>query len=172
MPTWFGASTVPKKALRASLKFIDTQILHQTPIPALGTSELLIHTVSCFYLQCLCYWLILQIDAENISLTIESLDRFVASALVCQGIVPCSLISPSVGITVNTLELYRVARLHSPHFSIQAYIKSICDLHSVSLFLFVYMSYLTLLIFRLSFRDIYLDNSPSPSTSTFKFALG
>ncbi|KIK35300.1 hypothetical protein CY34DRAFT_26644 [Suillus luteus UH-Slu-Lm8-n1] len=67
--------------------------------------------------------------AENISLTIESLDRFVASALVCQGIVPCSLISPSVGITVNALELYCVARLRSPHFSIQAYIKSICDLH-------------------------------------------
>lgn len=172
MPTWFWASTMPKRALRASSKFIDTQILHQTPILALGTSELLIHTASCFYLHHLCYWLILQIDAENISLTIKSLDRFVASALGRQGIVPCSPISPSVGITIDALELYYVARLRSPHFFIQVYIKSICDLHGVSLFLFVYMSYLTLLILRLSFRDIYLDNSPSPSTSTFKFTLG
>ncbi|KIK33852.1 hypothetical protein CY34DRAFT_26971 [Suillus luteus UH-Slu-Lm8-n1] len=70
--------------------------------------------------------------AENISLTIESLDRFVASALVRQGIVPCSPISPSVGITVDALELYRVARLRSPHFSIQVYVKSICDLHGVN----------------------------------------
>ncbi|KAG2058448.1 hypothetical protein BDR06DRAFT_968459 [Suillus hirtellus] len=77
-------------------------------------------------------WNIRVIDtyyAENISLTIESLDHFVASALVHQGIVPCSPISPSVGITVDALELYHVARLHSPHFSIQADVKSICDLH-------------------------------------------
>ncbi|KIK40552.1 hypothetical protein CY34DRAFT_24782 [Suillus luteus UH-Slu-Lm8-n1] len=67
--------------------------------------------------------------ADNVSLTIASTDRFVASALVRHGVIPCSPISPSVAISIDALELYRVARLCNPHFSIQAYVKSICDLH-------------------------------------------
>ncbi|KAI6148047.1 hypothetical protein BKA82DRAFT_4329966 [Pisolithus tinctorius] len=41
---------------------------------------------------------------------------------------PCSPIRPSMAITINALELYCVARLCSPHFSIQAFVKTICDL--------------------------------------------
>ncbi|KAG1871810.1 hypothetical protein DFJ58DRAFT_713769 [Suillus subalutaceus] len=68
-------------------------------------------------------------DAEKVSVTIASTDHFVTSALVRHGIIPCSPISPSVTISIDALELYRVAWLWNPHFSIQAFVKSICDLH-------------------------------------------
>ncbi|KAG1894669.1 uncharacterized protein F5891DRAFT_1130867 [Suillus fuscotomentosus] len=44
---------------------------------------------------------------------------------------PCFPISPVMGITLEALELYRVAHLRSPHLSIQAFVKMICDLHGV-----------------------------------------
>ncbi|KAG1837203.1 hypothetical protein C8R48DRAFT_751645 [Suillus tomentosus] len=44
---------------------------------------------------------------------------------------PCSPISPTVGITTEALDLYRVAHLRSPHLSIQAFVKTVCDLHGV-----------------------------------------
>ncbi|KAG2350209.1 hypothetical protein BDR05DRAFT_971794 [Suillus weaverae] len=71
------------------------------------------------------------LDAEKVSVTIESTNHFVASALVRHGVIPCSPISPSVAISIDALELYRIAQLHNPHFSIQAYVKSICDLHGL-----------------------------------------
>lgn len=60
-------------------------------------------------------------------------DQFITSALVRQGIIPCSPISPSMGITTNVLEFYHVANLRSPHLSIQAFVKTLCDLHTVGL---------------------------------------
>ena len=45
---------------------------------------------------------------------------------------PCSPINPTVGITTDALELYRVANLRNPHLSIQAFVKTLCDLHTVS----------------------------------------
>ncbi|KAG2108078.1 hypothetical protein DEU56DRAFT_874537 [Suillus clintonianus] len=45
---------------------------------------------------------------------------------------PCSPISPTVGITTEALDLYRVAHLRSPQLSIQAFVKTMCDLHGVS----------------------------------------
>ncbi|KAG1881001.1 hypothetical protein F4604DRAFT_1879890 [Suillus subluteus] len=44
---------------------------------------------------------------------------------------PCSPISPVVGITLETLEFYRVAHLRSPHLSIQAFVKTMSDLCGV-----------------------------------------
>ncbi|KAG2030173.1 hypothetical protein BDR03DRAFT_987260 [Suillus americanus] len=70
-------------------------------------------------------------SAENVTLNILSADRTIASALVCQGIVPCSPISPTVGIMMEVLELYRVVHLRSPHLSIQSFVKSVCNLHGV-----------------------------------------
>lgn len=71
------------------------------------------------------------IGAEKVALTILSTDSFVASALVRQGIIPSSPISPTTGLTVQALELYRIARQRNPHFSIQAYVKTLCDLQGV-----------------------------------------
>ncbi|KAG0698760.1 hypothetical protein DFH29DRAFT_809887, partial [Suillus ampliporus] len=66
---------------------------------------------------------------EKVTLKILSTDRTIASALVRQGVLPCSPISPAVGMTTEVLELYHVMHLRSPHLSIQAFIKSLCDLH-------------------------------------------
>ncbi|KAG1763541.1 hypothetical protein EDD22DRAFT_979344 [Suillus occidentalis] len=59
--------------------------------------------------------------AERLPLSILSTDSFIASALIRQGVVPCSPISPSTGVTMQALNLYHIARQHNPHFSIQAY---------------------------------------------------
>jgi hypothetical protein len=80
----------------------------------------------------------------------------VASVLIHHGIIPCSPISSSVAISIDALELYRVASLCNPHFSIQAYVKSICDLHGVGFFLVSGSAYLT--ISRPSFIGTYLAN--------------
>ncbi|KAG1780720.1 hypothetical protein EV702DRAFT_1023402 [Suillus placidus] len=77
-------------------------------------------------------WIVLLCTgAEKVTLQILSTDRTIASALVRQGVFPCSPISPTVGITTEVLELYRVVHLRSPHLSIQMFVKSVCDLHEV-----------------------------------------
>ncbi|KAG1841143.1 hypothetical protein DFJ58DRAFT_666711 [Suillus subalutaceus] len=79
-------------------------------------------------------WPVTVVDAffaEKFVLKISSTDRTIASALVRQGVMPCSPISPVAGITLEALELYRVAHLRNPHLSIQAFVKTICDLHGV-----------------------------------------
>ncbi|KIN93832.1 hypothetical protein M404DRAFT_35676, partial [Pisolithus tinctorius Marx 270] len=72
------------------------------------------------------------LGAEKVNLVISADDSYIASALVRQGFMPCSPIRPSVAITINALKLYHVARLCSPHFSIQAFVKTICDLQGVA----------------------------------------
>ncbi|KAI6143412.1 hypothetical protein BKA82DRAFT_4331277 [Pisolithus tinctorius] len=59
-------------------------------------------------------------------------DSYITSTLVRQGFMPCSPIRPSMAITINALELYHVTCLHIPHFSIQAFVKTICDLQGVA----------------------------------------
>ncbi|KAG2149247.1 hypothetical protein DEU56DRAFT_729669 [Suillus clintonianus] len=69
--------------------------------------------------------------AEKVTLTLKATDSFIASALVRQGVIPCSPISPSVAVTVDALEFYRIAHLRDLHFSMQAFAKTLCDLHAV-----------------------------------------
>ncbi|KAG1899795.1 uncharacterized protein F5891DRAFT_1128794 [Suillus fuscotomentosus] len=79
-------------------------------------------------------WSISVIDmfyASKVTLRILPIDATICSAMVRQGVMPCSLISPTVGITTEALDLYRVAHLRSPHLSIQAFVKTVCDLHGV-----------------------------------------
>ncbi|KAG1806949.1 hypothetical protein EV424DRAFT_1474248 [Suillus variegatus] len=60
--------------------------------------------------------------------SISVIDMFYAtigSALVRQGVMLCSPLSPTVGITTETLDLYRVAHL-------KTFVKTICDLHGVA----------------------------------------
>ncbi|KAG2054248.1 hypothetical protein BDR06DRAFT_982467 [Suillus hirtellus] len=61
------------------------------------------------------------LDTERLPLTILLTDSFIASALVQQGVVLCSPISPSTGVTMQALNFYHIACQHNPHFSIQAY---------------------------------------------------
>ncbi|KAF9242899.1 hypothetical protein BU15DRAFT_86696 [Melanogaster broomeanus] len=74
----------------------------------------------------------MHLGAEEVICTIKPNDSYIASALIRQGLVPCSPISPTTAITINALELYRTAHLRSPHFSIQAFVKTLCDLHGVT----------------------------------------
>ncbi|KAF8515264.1 hypothetical protein BU17DRAFT_76911 [Hysterangium stoloniferum] len=46
-------------------------------------------------------------------------------------LMPSAPLSPSVCITINALELYRIAHLWSPRLSIQAWVKTLCDIHGV-----------------------------------------
>ncbi|KAG1791005.1 hypothetical protein EV424DRAFT_1549531, partial [Suillus variegatus] len=75
--------------------------------------------------------------AEKVPLTILSTDSFIASALVRQGIIPSSPISPTTGSTVQALKLYHTARQRNPHFSIQAYVKTLCDLQGVQFYAYL-----------------------------------
>ena len=73
------------------------------------------------------------VGAEKIHLAMQSpQDAFITSALVHQGVVPCSPIYPTAAFTIGALELFRIVWLCSPHFSIQAFVKTLCDLQSVS----------------------------------------
>jgi hypothetical protein len=69
---------------------------------------------------------------EKVILKISSTDHTITSAMVCQGVIPCSPISPVAGISSEALELYHVAHLRSPHLSIQVFVKTMRDLHRVN----------------------------------------
>lgn len=58
-------------------------------------------------------------------------DCSVSSALLHVGLVPCSPLTPTVAVTVRTLELFRNASLRCPHLAIQPFIKSLCDMHGM-----------------------------------------
>jgi len=60
---------------------------------------------------------------EDAKLTILPTDKTIASTIVHQGCIPSSPLTPSVCITIQCLELYRVAYLRSPHLSVQAFVK-------------------------------------------------
>ncbi|KAI6023157.1 hypothetical protein BKA83DRAFT_4053758 [Pisolithus microcarpus] len=69
--------------------------------------------------------------AEKTSITVGPTDRYLSSALVRHGLIPCSPITLKVAVTVSALNLYHTARQRCPHLSIQAYVRSLCDMHRV-----------------------------------------
>ncbi|KAJ6450265.1 hypothetical protein C8R45DRAFT_1057216 [Mycena sanguinolenta] len=66
-------------------------------------------------------------------------------------LVPCSPWTPSVAIATRVLELYRTTHIRCPQLAIQAFVKSLCDLHGVGL-----ADLLCLKQFSIAY-DIYLD---------------
>ncbi|KAI5985962.1 hypothetical protein EDD15DRAFT_2175409 [Pisolithus albus] len=70
--------------------------------------------------------------AEEVTLGMRATDHFITSALMRQGVVPCSPIHPTAAVTFGALELFRIARLRCPHFSIQAFVKTLCDLQGAT----------------------------------------
>ena len=72
------------------------------------------------------------VDAEKLLCSILPINEYIPSALVRQGMVPCSPILPSVAVTIDALELYHTSHLRCPHLSIQAFVKTLSDLHGVS----------------------------------------
>ncbi|KIK12900.1 hypothetical protein PISMIDRAFT_18389 [Pisolithus microcarpus 441] len=69
--------------------------------------------------------------AERHALYVPTEDYSVPSALVHQGVIPCAPLHPHTAVMMDALELYRIARNCSPHFSIQAFVKTVSDLQGV-----------------------------------------
>lgn len=59
-------------------------------------------------------------------------EDFISSSIMKYGLIPCAPFSATVAFTVRCVELYRVSHNRCPHLSIHAFIKSICDLHSIA----------------------------------------
>ncbi|KAJ7713835.1 hypothetical protein B0H14DRAFT_3523213 [Mycena olivaceomarginata] len=59
-------------------------------------------------------------------------DTFMASAYVRQGLMPSTPLHPTVVVTVRTLELFRVMQLRCPRLGVQAFVRGLCDLHSIT----------------------------------------
>ncbi|KAI6104922.1 hypothetical protein EV401DRAFT_2060716 [Pisolithus croceorrhizus] len=72
---------------------------------------------------------------EKVTFGMWASDLFITSALMRQGVVPCSPIHPTAAVTIGALELFRIAQLRSPHFSVQAFVKTLCDLQGFDLYL-------------------------------------
>lgn len=47
------------------------------------------------------------------------------------GAIPTAPITPSVAISIKALELYRCAKFRCPHFSVQAFVKTMLDVQEV-----------------------------------------
>ena len=60
---------------------------------------------------------------------------YVNQTLIKYGLLGTSPEVPSLAIPLQTLELYRRCRLRCPQFSIQQWVKVLCDLANVSVFL-------------------------------------
>jgi len=58
-------------------------------------------------------------------------DTKATSALVRAGYLAASPVSPSLAISLRTLELLRTIRLFKPNFSIEAFAKTVCHLYAV-----------------------------------------
>ncbi|KAJ6489101.1 hypothetical protein C8R45DRAFT_1053342 [Mycena sanguinolenta] len=67
--------------------------------------------------------------AEEMKLTVVDL----------YGLVPCSPWTPSVAIATRVLELYRTTHIRCPQLAIQAFVKSLCDLHAFSIAYDIYL---------------------------------
>ncbi|KAF7342696.1 hypothetical protein MSAN_02027500 [Mycena sanguinolenta] len=70
-------------------------------------------------------------DSNTLDVELSAGGTGVAAALIKQGLIPCSPWSPSVAISTRVLELYRTTHIRCPQLAIQAFVKSLCDLHGV-----------------------------------------
>jgi hypothetical protein len=69
--------------------------------------------------------------SRTITLSVIPTDPLLCSAFVLQGVIPSSPVRPTVGFSIQAIELFRVAHLRCPHLSQQAFIKTLSDLHTV-----------------------------------------
>ena len=65
-------------------------------------------------------------------------DQTTASTLAGLGYIGNAPFRPLVVISIKTLELYRIMRRRKPSFSVEAFVKVICDLYMACVFLIIY----------------------------------
>ena len=100
-------------------------------------------------------------------LNILGSDGLIGCTLIRQGVMPSAPGRPSVAITIQTLELYRLAHFRCPQLSISAFVKALSDIHSVCcITLNNSEPCLLLLRFSSNSKNIEPVSSPSHSTST------
>ncbi|KAJ7787485.1 hypothetical protein B0H14DRAFT_3095373 [Mycena olivaceomarginata] len=92
----------------------------------------------------------IRIEATDVELTLDSRAKGIAPGLILHGVMPCAPWNPAVAIKIRVLETYRVMHVRCPHLAIQAFVKSLCDIHGVP-----YRPYLCQQ-FSISY-DLYLD---------------
>jgi hypothetical protein len=109
------------------------------------------------------------VDEENTTVGLLSTDMFVTAAFVRNGLMPSAPLKPSVAIDIQALELYRISHLRCPRISIQSFVRTICDLHSVRFFSF--LDFVTSSTFAPRFPsiDTCLVSSPSHLICTLPF---
>ena len=61
-------------------------------------------------------------------------DQTTASVLAGLGFIGNAPFHPSVAVSMKTVELYRIVRRRKPSFSVEAFVKVICDLYMVCVF--------------------------------------
>ncbi|KAF8143148.1 hypothetical protein K438DRAFT_1876673 [Mycena galopus ATCC 62051] len=98
-------------------------------------------------------WTITVVDmfiCEKKDVSLDPRGNGVVPALIMSGLIPCAPWKPSVAVTVWVLEMYRIAHARCPHFAIQSFVKTLCDLYETP-----YLPYLRKQ-FSLCY-DLYLD---------------
>ncbi|KAJ7351595.1 hypothetical protein DFH08DRAFT_957896 [Mycena albidolilacea] len=71
-------------------------------------------------------------DTYTVDAPILSTDTYIASCLVGQGLIPCSPWKPKQAVSIRVLEMFRLARLRCPALGVQAWIKTLADLHGTA----------------------------------------
>ncbi|KAF8171730.1 hypothetical protein K438DRAFT_1981881 [Mycena galopus ATCC 62051] len=70
-------------------------------------------------------------DTRRVDVKLDPRGNGVAPALIMEGLMPCAPTSPTVAIKIRVLETYHVTHVRCPHLAIQAFVKSLCDIHRV-----------------------------------------
>lgn len=72
------------------------------------------------------------LETKNISCVYPSADGSPAPRIIRRGAIPTAPKTPSVAISIKALELYRCAHFRCPQLSIQAFVRTIMDIQTVS----------------------------------------
>jgi hypothetical protein len=84
-------------------------------------------------LKLVCLFLPFQTAAYYADVPVLVGEHYVASAYVGQGLMPTAPYLPNVVITIRTLKIFRAIQLCCPHLGVQAFIRTLCDIHGVAL---------------------------------------
>ncbi|KAJ7460537.1 hypothetical protein FB451DRAFT_1405106 [Mycena latifolia] len=71
-------------------------------------------------------------DTSSIEVKLDPRAKGIAPALILQGMMPCTPWDPTVAVRIRVLKVYRVMHVCCPQLAIQAYVKSLCDIHGVA----------------------------------------
>lgn len=103
----------PDAEVQGSSDLIKVDMYCESPL-------LYLNTVRLFFLQ----------GSKKFIVNHIAVDAFVTAAIVRHGLIPCSPYKPTAAFTIHLLEFYRISHNRCPHFSVHAFIRTLCDLHS------------------------------------------